>query len=294
MVRRAGEGVPAALPPRPDRQPAAGAAPRTALCILAPDDPRLDPLAEGLRRAGLLPELLPDPAAARVRAQASELALALIDRALPGSAELLAALRCAQTTWMVPTLAVYPPGLDPERPPALEVLAGAHLGAEAPLAHLLARLQELLALRAAPAEPRVRVVLPTTPADLEAAQRVAERLLAQTRLDERGAVGLAAAFREAIANAAQHGNRDEPARRIRVLFALSRAQVAITVTDEGAGFDHRAALARGHARDPVAVARERHAQGRRGGLGLLLMQRCADAVLYNERGNEVTLLKRLP
>ena len=42
-----------------------------------------------------------------------------------------------------------------------------------------------------------------------------------------------------------------------------------------------------------AAARERHEQGRPGGLGIMLMLRCVDRIEYNDIGNQITLTKML-
>ena len=49
----------------------------------------------------------------------------------------------------------------------------------------------------------------------------------------------------------------------------------------------------GSTRDAISAARERHAQGRMGGLGIMLMLRCCDRLEYNQSGNQLTLTKFL-
>ena len=65
------------------------------------------------------------------------------------------------------------------------------------------------------------------------------------------------------------------------------------VSDEGSGFDHEQYLLRATTKDVVTSARERHEQGRMGGLGIMLMQKCTDRLEYNDIGNTVTLTKYL-
>ncbi len=109
-------------------------------------------------------------------------------------------------------------------------------------------------------------------------------------------MAFAAAFREAIANAAEHGNRDDPRRRIAVRYVHDGTRLQFTVRDEGEGFDHRRALELGRTSDPERAEQlhEARARTRAGGLGIMLMHKCADRVVYNEAGNEVTLVKRVP
>ena len=43
----------------------------------------------------------------------------------------------------------------------------------------------------------------------------------------------------------------------------------------------------------VDAARERHAEGRLGGLGIKLILQCTDKLEYNELGNELRMTKNL-
>jgi CheY-like chemotaxis protein/anti-sigma regulatory factor (Ser/Thr protein kinase) len=122
---------------------------------------------------------------------------------------------------------------------------------------------------------------------------------------ERTRVGMAVA--EALANALYHGNlevdsaiqEEDPAayealiqerlhqspycdRRIFVEVKLSRAAAVFVIRDEGPGFDP-AALP-----DPTDPANLERTSGR----GILLIRSFMDHVVYNARGNEVTLVKR--
>ena len=99
---------------------------------------------------------------------------------------------------------------------------------------------------------------------------------------------LVTAYREAVQNAAIHGNRESPGASIHINCVLTPTEACITVCDEGPGFDYQRLIGD---RDPIEAARERQEQGLHGGLGILLMARCVDEIHYNERGNAVTLRK---
>jgi serine/threonine-protein kinase RsbW len=103
-------------------------------------------------------------------------------------------------------------------------------------------------------------------------------------------VGLTTAFREAVRNAEIHGSREEPERAIDVEILLDKEKLTVTVEDEGPGFDH-AAYRESLGESAASVARRRHGSGGAGGLGIYLMERCADRLEYNDRGNRVTLTK---
>ncbi len=139
-----------------------------------------------------------------------------------------------------------------------------------------------------------------------------ERLAAFGLCDEMESVRAGIALEEALLNAMYHGNleltsaqleqasvelmthgrsslvvaRQQTARfrdrRIHVQAELSRRQAEFVVRDEGPGFDAAAHL-------PLVVDDDPR---RRTGRGLELMHAFMDEVRFNERGNEVTLIKR--
>ena len=125
--------------------------------------------------------------------------------------------------------------------------------------------------------------------------------------DETGLMQFAVAIDEALNNAICHGNlevdsalreesmeayidrlRDRRAsepwckRRTHVHLELTSDEAVCTIRDEGTGFD------RSEVPDPRDSANLEKASGR----GLMLMQTFSDEVRFNERGNEVTLVKR--
>jgi serine/threonine-protein kinase RsbW len=86
---------------------------------------------------------------------------------------------------------------------------------------------------------------------------------------------------EAISNALKHGNRRDPAKQVRIGYRVTADRVVAQVADEGAGFDP------GAVPDPLAVEyRERHC-----GRGIFLMRAYMTWVVFNARGNEVTLCR---
>lgn len=103
-----------------------------------------------------------------------------------------------------------------------------------------------------------------------------------------------AAVREAIGNAARHGNAWDPDKRVTAEFQHLGDRLQLTVTDEGVGFDHAAVFQHAAETNAVDAARERYAQGGKGGIGLIVIQKTVDQILYNDAGNELTLVKLLP
>jgi serine/threonine-protein kinase RsbW len=100
------------------------------------------------------------------------------------------------------------------------------------------------------------------------------------RLTEEQRDDLAVAVAEALSNAAVHGNRLQPRRRVRVRVEVTPdGGAAVEVSDSGAGFDSAAAP------DPTDPARVLIPGGR----GVFLMRRLVDRLEYNEAGNSVRM-----
>lgn len=222
--------------------------------------------------------------------------LVIVDHALDGARRVMEELKSRKATSLVPIIGLYPKDQDPERSTDFQITPDEHL-VEPFEVYTLLMLAESELARASEEEvifeQQVNFQFGTAEANLERANDFAMRLFGEAGLEEDQKIALAAAFREAIGNAAQHGNKDNAQKLIRVGYLLDREKITITVTDEGPGFDHERYTLRGQTKDAVSAARERHDQGRQGGLGIMLMMRCADKLEYNDIGNAVTLTKYL-
>ena len=140
---------------------------------------------------------------------------------------------------------------------------------------------------------QINIHLPTDEQSIEKVIDTVHKLLETSGLNEEGQVAMSAAFREAVVNAAQHGNKYKRDRKIEVQYLLDNEKITAVVKDQGNGFDHGKFVKSGSTRDAISAARERHQQGRMGGLGIMLMLRCCDRLEYNEKGNQLTLTKNL-
>jgi CheY-like chemotaxis protein len=125
--------------------------------------------------------------------------------------------------------------------------------------------------------------------------------------DEVGKLRVTVALREALVNAIEHGNLEVPSglkesdeggfhqlveerrrqppyrdRRVHVTSRETPVEAVYTIRDEGPGFNSR------DLPDPTDPANLEKASGR----GLLLIRTFMDAVTYNTKGNEITLVKR--
>jgi anti-sigma regulatory factor (Ser/Thr protein kinase) len=108
---------------------------------------------------------------------------------------------------------------------------------------------------------------------------------------------LIAAFRELLLNAMEHGAGFNAEKVVEVTAARTARAIVYHFRDPGSGFDPddlKHAASEPTAEQIVASAMNRSAQGLRpGGFGMLIARSVADELVYNERRNEVLLIKHL-
>jgi two-component system, OmpR family, response regulator len=98
---------------------------------------------------------------------------------------------------------------------------------------------------------------------------------------------------EMIENAMEWGNRRQRDLLVKISYQVSDDQVKFVITDEGEGFDPKCLPHAACDADPVSHMSIREKLGLRdGGFGMMITKGMMDEVRYNERGNQVTLVKR--
>lgn len=86
---------------------------------------------------------------------------------------------------------------------------------------------------------------------------------------------------EALVNAIQHGNKLDANKVARLAVELDAEKVTLIVEDEGAGFDPKR----------VSDCTKKENLLKTGGRGVFIIQKYMDKVLYNDKGNRVTMMK---
>lgn len=108
---------------------------------------------------------------------------------------------------------------------------------------------------------------------------------------------LMTAFREMLLNAMEHGAGFDPEKVIEVTAAQTERTIVFHFRDPGPGFDRndlKHAAATAHPADVMSAVVERADNGMRpGGFGMLIVRHVVDEIVYNERGNEVLMIKHL-
>jgi anti-sigma regulatory factor (Ser/Thr protein kinase) len=108
---------------------------------------------------------------------------------------------------------------------------------------------------------------------------------------------LMTAFREMLMNAMEHGAGFDPEKVVNVTAVRTERAIVYHFRDPGTGFTpaqlERKALLDKEA-DAIALIERRVELGLRpGGFGILVAKQFVDEMFYNERGNEVLLIKRV-
>ncbi|HZS47175.1 MAG TPA: ATP-binding protein [Blastocatellia bacterium] len=89
------------------------------------------------------------------------------------------------------------------------------------------------------------------------------------------------ALNEAISNAIRHGHKNDPNKRVQITADMDSHVVRFTISDQGEGFDSS------HVPDPTLPDNLLQPGGR----GVLLIKHLMDETHYNDRGNQVTMIK---
>jgi len=136
------------------------------------------------------------------------------------------------------------------------------------------------------------------PCSLEIAERVQDFVMQlDAKLPDDVRESVAQAFRELLSNAVEWGGRLDPTRTVRISCLRSKRMLLYRISDPGEGFDidrlAHAAICNPED-DPLGHDRVRQEMGLRpGGLGLVMTRALVDELIYNEKRNEVVLVKYL-
>jgi DNA-binding response OmpR family regulator len=141
------------------------------------------------------------------------------------------------------------------------------------------------------------------PCDLAAIDPL-ERLMSQLKTDlpQLTRETVIYAFREMLRNAIEHGGKNDPKQFVEVGYLRSPRIILYRIKDPGEGFsieslyrdDGAIAAFLNPEGDPLQHARVREEQGiRPGGFGILIARDMVDEMIFNEKHNEVILIKYL-
>lgn len=118
-------------------------------------------------------------------------------------------------------------------------------------------------------------------------------LYAHTPLTERQVKDLRQAVMEMGGNAIEWGHRKRADLPLRITYRIDPTKITLVIRDQGPGFDPRDIPHAASEENPIRHLEVRNDLGlREGGFGIMLARGLVDEFHYNQRGNEVTLIKR--
>ena len=133
--------------------------------------------------------------------------------------------------------------------------------------------------------------------DLATANRLLQFYREASGLPDAETEEVSTAFREILLNAMEHGGKFDPSQHVEVAYVRTKRMILCKVKDPGEGFslEELKHTAMGNPPDdPFRHMEEREARGLRpGGFGILMSRKLVDDLIYNEKGNEVLLIKYL-
>jgi len=118
-------------------------------------------------------------------------------------------------------------------------------------------------------------------------------LFAHTPLTDRQIKDLKQAVMEMGGNAIEWGHRKNAELVLRITYRINPDSITLIIQDQGPGFNPRNLPHAASDEDPIGHIDLRNELGiREGGFGIMLARGLVDDFRYNQRGNEVTILKR--
>jgi DNA-binding response OmpR family regulator len=142
---------------------------------------------------------------------------------------------------------------------------------------------------------RVRFDLASRVQNLHAVNELFGLLLRHSNLSDKQAAQLRTAMLEVGSNAIEWGNKHDETKTVKITAEVTEDRIEIIVEDQGEGFNPKQLPhAADGKEDPTAHLEVREMLGlREGGFGIQIVRGMVDDVRYNERGNQVRLVKYL-
>ena len=124
------------------------------------------------------------------------------------------------------------------------------------------------------------------PNDTAEARDVQERiigLMEQNAWPMRDCFGVRLSLEEALVNAIKHGNRMDPDKKVYIACELTEDEVIVVIEDQGDGFKI----------EEVPDPTEDNNLEKPGGRGIMLIRSFMTGVGYNDKGNRLTMSRKL-
>lgn len=110
-------------------------------------------------------------------------------------------------------------------------------------------------------------------------ERVIDDVCDQYKVNEDRYGNILIAVTEAVNNAIQHGNHNNPEKSVTITYNIDPSSITFFINDEGNGFDHK------NLPDPTAPENIDKISGR----GIFLMKNLSDNLQFSDNGKQVQL-----
>jgi two-component system, OmpR family, response regulator len=258
-------------------------------------------LAELLRRWGFEPTVLTDGKAAVPWVREHQPDVILLDLLLPGmdGFSICENLKLDRETNLIPVIMITALTGHEDKVRGLQVGANRYLTKPFTATDLSKAISDAFAWREdvqkRGTEGEIHFHLQSDTAYLDELNGLLSSLLHFSGLNQTQARQLATAVRELGTNAIEWGHQKQADRIVDVTYRIDPEKVTITIRDNGPGFDPTNLPHAARTDDPVGHMMVRETLGlREGGFGILLARGLVDDLQYNEKGNEVRLVKYFP
>ena len=258
-------------------------------------------LAEHLRRWGFEPTVLNEGKPAVPWVQQNHPDLILLDLLLPGmdGFSICEHLKLEPETNLIPVIMITALTGHEDKVHGLQVGANRYLTKPFTAADLSKAIQDSFAWRQEVekhgADGEIHFHLQSDTNYLEELNGLLSSLFLFSGLTQSQAKQLATAVRELGTNAIEWGHQKQVERLVSVVYRIDAEKITITIRDSGPGFDPTNLPHAAQPDDPVAHMMVRETLGlREGGFGILMSRGLVDDLQYNEKGNEVRLIKYFP
>jgi serine/threonine-protein kinase RsbW len=124
-----------------------------------------------------------------------------------------------------------------------------------------------------------KIEIPSSIENLTIIEKLVDELAESIKFDSELYANILVCVTEAVKNSIIHGNNSEISKVVTIEYSYSEHQVCFVISDMGTGFNHYQVA------DPTLPDNIEKETGR----GIFLMNCLADQVIYNDKGNEVSL-----
>jgi two-component system, OmpR family, response regulator len=258
-------------------------------------------LAEHLRRWGFEPTVLTEGKPVVPWVQEHHPDLILLDLLLPGmdGFSICERLKLEPETNLIPIIMVTALTGHEDRVHGLQVGANRYLTKPFTAADLSKAIQDSFAWKQEVekhgADGEVHFHLQSDTQYLDELNGLLSSLFLFSGLTQTQAKQLTTAVQELGTNAIEWGHQKKLDMIVNVTYRIDPEKITITIRDNGPGFDPKNLPHAAQPDDPVGHMMVRETLGiREGGFGILMSRGLVDDLQYNEKGNEVRLVKYFP